>query len=235
MRYPSLACDYDGTLASGGRVDGTTLAALERLRATGRSLILVTGRQASHLPALFPRLDLFDRIVAENGAVLYRPVDGVERILASPAPPALVRLLERRGVEPLSVGRCIVATDLVRQTALLDAIGELGLDLRLSFNKGAVMALPAGVDKASGLDAALAELGLRAHECVGIGDAENDGAFLARCGCAVAVANAVEPLKAQADFVTYGSRGAGVTELIDRLLADAVPACPIGAARARGS
>ncbi len=230
MRYRGLACDYDGTLASDGRVDGTTLAALERLRASGRSLILVTGRQASHLAALLPRLDLFDHIAAENGAVLYRPGDGRERMLAAPAPPALVRLLERRGIAPLSVGRCVVATDLPRQAALLDAIRELGLDLRLSFNKGAVMALPAGVDKATGLDAALAELGLRAHECVGIGDAENDQAFLARCGCAVAVANAVEPLKAEADLVTDGARGAGVTELIERLLADAVPAYRAGVA-----
>ena len=230
MRYRALACDYDGTLASGGRVDETTLAALERVRASGRALILVTGRQAPDLAALLPRLDLFDRIVAENGAVLFRPADGRERMLAAPAPPALVQLLERRAVAPLSVGRCIVATDLPRRAALLEAVRELGLDLRLILNKGAVMALPAGVDKASGLDAALAELGLGARQCVGIGDAENDQAFLARCGCAVAVANAVEPLKAQADLVTDGARGAGVTQLIERLLADAIPACRSGVA-----
>jgi hypothetical protein len=46
MRYLALACDYDGTLASEGRVAPETVGALERLRASGRRLLLVTGREA---------------------------------------------------------------------------------------------------------------------------------------------------------------------------------------------
>jgi hypothetical protein len=53
----------------------------------------------------------------------------------------------------------------------------------------------------------------------GVGDAENDHAFLSRCECAVAVANALPTLKERADLVTEGARGAGVAELIDRLIA----------------
>ena len=45
MRYHALACDYDGTIAHHGRVDDETIAALSRLRETGRRLILVTGRE----------------------------------------------------------------------------------------------------------------------------------------------------------------------------------------------
>ena len=45
MRYLALACDYDGTLAAGGRVAQETLAALTRLLASGRQLILVTGTE----------------------------------------------------------------------------------------------------------------------------------------------------------------------------------------------
>ena len=44
MRYLALACDYDGTLASDGQVSIGTLAALQRLLASGRKLILVSGR-----------------------------------------------------------------------------------------------------------------------------------------------------------------------------------------------
>ena len=54
---------------------------------------------------------------------------------------------------------------------------------------------------------------------VGIGDAENDHAFLAMCGWSVAVANALDSVKAAADMVTRGARGDGVRELIDELLA----------------
>src|SRR5947209_13565074 len=88
MRYLALATDYDGTLAADGRVAGDTVAALERLRATGRKLILVTGRELGDLVRVFPRVDLFGRVVAENGALLYRPGGGEEKRLGE-TPPAV--------------------------------------------------------------------------------------------------------------------------------------------------
>ena len=87
---------------------------------------------------------------------------------------------------------------------MLEAIRELGLEWQIIFNKGAVMVLPPGVNKASGLAAALEELQLSPLNVVGIGDAENDHAFLTLCGCSVAVANALDAVKATADVVTAG-------------------------------
>jgi HAD superfamily hydrolase (TIGR01484 family) len=220
MRYLALACDYDGTLATDGRVDARTLRALERARASGRRLLLVTGRQLDDLQSVFSRLDLFDRVVAENGALLYRPSTREETMLAEPPPEAFIAALRERGIDSLSVGRVIVATWQPHETAVLAAIRDLGLEWQVIFNKGAVMALPSGVNKATGLAAALEELGLSARNTVGIGDAENDQAFLSACGCAVAVANALPMLKERADWVTVGDHGAGVVELIEKLLAD---------------
>ncbi|SRR5579871_3637831 len=220
MRYLALATDYDGTLAHNGRVDDATLAALVRLRETGRRLLLVTGRELTDLQGTFPHAGLFDRVVAENGALLYRPATGEEKALAAPPPPEFVEELRRRGVWPLAVGRAIVATWEPQEVAVLDAIRHLGLELQVIFNKGAVMVLPSGVNKATGLDAALAELGLSPESVVGVGDAENDHAFLSRCGLAVAVANALPALKERADWVTKGDHGAGVAELAARLGAD---------------
>jgi hypothetical protein len=82
------------------------------------------------------------------------------------------------------------------------------------------MVLPPGVNKASGLAPALDDLRLSPHNVVGIGDAENDQAFLRMCGCAAAVANALPSIKEQADIVTSGARGAGVREIAERLVAD---------------
>ena len=82
------------------------------------------------------------------------------------------------------------------------------------------MVLPSGVNKATGLAALLKEAGVSADEVVGVGDAENDHAFLECCGMGVAVANALPMLKERADFVTKGARGDGVAELIDIILAD---------------
>ena len=91
MRYHALACDYDGTLAHDGRVEAPTLAALQRLRATGRKLILVTGRELDELLAIFPETNLFDSVVAENGAVLYRPPSREVKLLASAPSPSPMR------------------------------------------------------------------------------------------------------------------------------------------------
>ncbi len=220
MRYHVLACDYDGTLAHNGRVEAATLAALERLLASGRQLVLATGRELGELLAVFPEIDLFTLVVAENGALLYKPSSKEDKLLARAPPPGFVEALRQRGVSPLSAGRVIVATWRPHETALLETIRDQGLDLQVIFNKEAVMVLPAGVNKASGLTAALAELGQTPHEAVGVGDAENDHAFLNLCECAVAVANALPPVQDRADWVTSGERGAGVAELIDRLLRD---------------
>ena len=218
MRYRVLAADYDGTLATEGRVDRTTLEALRRVRETGRKLVLVTGRELDEWLAIFPEVHLFDRIVAENGALLYRPETREEVLLAEQPPAEFVATLRARGVGPISVGRVIVATWEPHATSVLGVIRDLRLDLHVVLNKRAVMILPSGIDKATGLAAALDELGLSPRDAVGVGDAENDRAFLDLCACSVAVANALQEIKTRADLVTQQPRGAGVAELIARLV-----------------
>ena len=219
MRYYVFACDFDSTLAMHGQVEETAIAALERVRSSGRKLILVTGRELEDLLRIFPHLDLFDRVVAENGVLLYRPATREEKVLADPPNSEFVELLRQRGVSPLGVGHVIVATREPYEKMALEAIHELGLEYQVIFNKGAVMILPSGSNKATGLIAALSELYLSPHNVVGIGDAENDHAFLSQCECAVAVANALPMLMQRADFVTEGSNGKGVIELADKLVA----------------
>ncbi len=73
MKYLALATDYDGTLASNGRIEPAPLAAIQRLRQEGVKLILVTGRHLLDLLNIFPQLEVFHRVVAGTGALLYRP------------------------------------------------------------------------------------------------------------------------------------------------------------------
>ena len=233
MYFLALATDYDGTLAHDGVVDPTALAALQRLKKSGRRLILVTGRELPDLQRAFPELGCCDFIVAENGALLYEAATGRETVLAPAPPDAFIARLHERGVHPLSVGRSIVASWEPMQDVVLETVRELGLELQIVFNKGAVMVLPSGVNKASGLAAALAEFGLSPHNVIGIGDAENDHAFLAMCGCSVAVANALDSVKAEADLVTSGARGDGVCELIEDILESDLADVVRGSARHR--
>jgi HAD superfamily hydrolase (TIGR01484 family) len=219
MRYHALACDYDGTIAWDSDVSDRTVAGLEELRKSGRRLILVTGRELDDLNKVFPRLDLFDRVVAENGALLYRPATREERVLAERPSEDFIRELIHRGAERVSVGRVIVATWRPHETTAVELIRDSGLELQVIFNKGAVMILPSGVNKATGLKAALKELGLSPHNVVGIGDAENDHAFLSLCECSVAVQNALDTLKERVDWVTPQSHGDGTIQLIRALMA----------------
>jgi hydroxymethylpyrimidine pyrophosphatase-like HAD family hydrolase len=218
MSFEALATDYDGTIAHDGVVDQRTVDALVRARAAGFRLIMVTGRELNDLFATFAHSALFERIVAENGAVLYDPATRHTEVLATPPPPALVQRLIKENV-PLSIGRSIVATVEPYEHQVLAAIRDLELEWHVIFNKGSVMALPADITKATGLAPALAALGISHKHTIGVGDAENDQAFLRACGLAVAVANALPSVKAMAHVVTEGARGAGVAELIDRALA----------------
>jgi HAD superfamily hydrolase (TIGR01484 family) len=111
MKYfHALATDYDGTVAHDGVMDDHTIDALERLKRSGRRLVMVTGRELPDLERVCSRLDLFDRILAENGAVLYSPSTKQARSLGPPPPSNFVKRLTALGIEPLSVGQVIVGT-----------------------------------------------------------------------------------------------------------------------------
>lgn len=218
MYFLALAADYDGTIAHDGIVDDTTYDALKDLKNSGRRLLLVTGREVEDLQQAFPRYGIFDLIVAENGALIYDPATHREQLLATPPPGIFAETLKTKGVRPLTAGRCIVATREPYGTIVLETIRDLGLELQIILNKGATMVLPAGVNKATGFLAALKELGLSPQHAVGVGDAENDIAFMNACGCSAAVANALPSVKAVADVVLEGKRGAGVAELAARII-----------------
>jgi HAD superfamily hydrolase (TIGR01484 family) len=218
MQYRALASDYDGTLATHGVVDPDTLRAVARWKKTGRKLLLVTGRELPELKIVFPELDTCDYVVAENGGLLYVPATGEARAIAPAPPPEFVERLIARGVGPISVGHTIVATWQPHENTVLDTIKEMGLELQVIFNKGAVMILPSGVNKATGLAAALKVMELSRHSVAAIGDAENDHAFLNHSRCGVAVSNALPSLKERAEIVTTADHGGGVQELIERIL-----------------
>ncbi len=217
MRYTAIALDYDGTIARNGVVPPHVLDGLRRLRASGRRLFLVTGRELEELLGIFPEIEVFDLVVAENGALLYRPVDGDRRELGDPPPDALIDTLKASGI-PLSVGHTILATVRPHEKVVLAAIADLGLEQQVIFNKGAVMVLPPGCNKASGLKHALAEMGLSPRNVVAAGDGENDHALLELAEYSCATANAVATLKDAADRVTRQTHGEGVLEVIEALI-----------------
>src|ERR1035438_5475577 len=97
MNFSNLATDYDGTLAEDGGGAKATVRALAAFCSSSRGIILVTGRELAQLLEIFDRTDLFDWIVAENGALLYHPATRRKRLLTEPAPRHFVEELQKRG------------------------------------------------------------------------------------------------------------------------------------------
>jgi hypothetical protein len=222
MRYLALATDYDETLARHGQLADSTVLALEKFRASGRKTILVTGREIPDLKSVCHRLDLFDLIIGENGAVLVDPRKDLSRVkpLADAPPPQFARELRKLGVNPLSCGSVIVATLSDQYESVRSTIERLGLNLKIILNKGSLMVLPAGINKASGLRQALGALEIPAAKAWAIGDAENDIDFLLSAGCPAAVANALPSVKEKAIFISAREAGQGVEELIFKILSE---------------
>jgi Cof subfamily protein (haloacid dehalogenase superfamily) len=75
-----------------------------------------------------------------------------------------------------------------------------------------------GVSKASGLALVAERLGFTAEQAVGVGDAENDREMLEWAGFGVAVGNADERLKRQADMVIPSVHEDGVAQLLEALV-----------------
>lgn len=213
MRFRVLACDYDRTIAQDAVVPDANRRLLDEVAASGRRLLMVTGRTREELLDVFDELTLFDRIVLENGAVLYDPESSLERTLAPRVSKELVAELARAAVQPLAVGRVICSTARRNEGQVLAVLGDLGLDLKISYNRDSMMVLPAGVSKATGFSAAIDDLGEQASATVAVGDGENDIPFLAAAGVGVAVEHAVEALRQCADITLTEPGTAGLRRL----------------------
>ena len=217
-KYLALATDYDGTIAKDGKVKLSTWSAISKLRRSGKKIILVTGRRIISLNRVCNRLTEFDLIVAENGAVIYNPQTQKSQLLGQQPERDFIDTLKDKGVNPLTVGEIIIATWKPHHNTVIEVIQAMNLPLEIILNKKAVMILPTGVNKASGLKTAIASLNLSLENIIGIGDAENDIDLLNISGFGISVANGLPILKQQADWITQGERGEGVEEAIDRMV-----------------
>lgn len=210
--YHAVALDYDGTLVEGDEAGPEVLEALASARGSGRKVVLVTGRILAELRRVFPDVDTrVDLIVAENGAVI--SVGGRERLVSAPVPAALDTELQARNV-PFLRGESLLACNGADEPEIVAAIRHLGLECQLTSNRGHLMVLPAGVTKGTGLFEGLAYLGVSHHNTIAVGDAENDHSLLDGVELGVAVANAVESLKAHADLVLERPDGSGIVDLL---------------------
>lgn len=222
MHLKILACDLDGTLAEQGRVAAATWDYLRQAREAGLTLMLVTGRRLETFAAEGPFAEVFEAIIAENGAAIYFPRNDSVILPFGRVEPNVVRRLEALDI-PLERGIAIVATWVPHDEAVLTVLRDMGGSATMDYNKGAVMVLPPGATKGTGLQTALHELGYSLRNVVACGDAENDRSLFEVSELSVAVANATPGISALADITLEAENGAGVRALIDMLLERKLP------------
>lgn len=223
--FKVVAVDLDGTIAAGGKLSPQAVAAMDKARRDGLMVVVATGRIGAELHAEFPGIaEHVDALVLENGAVVV--IDGRTQALTEPVERCLDEALAARGV-PYRRGEVLVAADGEHTAAVVEAIGELGMDYQIVRNRAALMVLPAGTTKGAGLTALLAKMNLSPHNAVAVGDAENDLSLLGAAEVGAAVADAVPSVRRFADVVLDQPDGAGVAALLARpYLSGAQRWCP---------
>jgi hydroxymethylpyrimidine pyrophosphatase-like HAD family hydrolase len=213
MHRRILAFDFDGTLAADGSVPPALQKALASVRAAGFTLFLVTGRRHGSVELGLVG-DLFDGIVWENGAVLCH--SGAREVFLpfGHLDAGLAEALKVAGV-PVERGSAILSTWRPHEEAVWRVLSAWGGDPVVVHNKDALMILPPGASKGSGLERLLGICGLSRRNLVSFGDAENDLPLLRLGELGVAVADAVPALQAVADLVTTQPGPDGVLEALE--------------------
>jgi hydroxymethylpyrimidine pyrophosphatase-like HAD family hydrolase len=219
----ALACDFDGTLAFEDRIGPYARDALERARKGNLRLILVTGRTFFELTRVCDCLELFDAVVAENGAVVYYPGSAMIRDQGPAVPSRLLAELDRRGIY-YQVGRVIIGVARADESGVREALVAADVTRDLIYNRAALMLLPAGVSKGSGVQQVLRFLALSPHDVLAIGDAENDLPLFDACGFSACPGDSLDTVRGRVDWVLPGKHGDGVATAITGLvLEDRLP------------
>lgn len=146
MYLKILACDLDGTLAEHGEVAPATWDALREARKAGLTLMLVTGRRLDTFAADGPFAEVFEAIVAEDGAALYFTRNDSVVLPFGRLAPEVWRRLDALNL-PLERGIAIASTWVPHDAAVAEVLRETGGSATLEYNKGAVMVLPPGATK----------------------------------------------------------------------------------------
>ncbi len=209
--------DFDGTGARGAALAPEVEVALRQARARGYAAILATGRLLEDLHHLGVDLGVFDAVVAENGCVVWLPAH--DRLVreADPPPPEFLDRMRAAGI-PFYVGTVLVGTWQEWAGEALGLVREAGLDLQLVFNRGALMIVPSGVTKETGVRRALLELGRSARNAVAFGDAENDLPLLRAAEIGVAARGSVASVLRTADESLSHPGPEGVAQFVRRIV-----------------
>jgi len=215
---PPIVLDIDGTVSRRDRsIEGRVVDALHNWDAP---VVLATGKAFPYPVALCDFVGLPQRVIAENGGVVYAD----DRVVFEGDPAACERFtaaLREAGydlgwgeVDVLNRWReteVAVAREVPRAVVDECAAAE---GLQVIDSGYAYHVTATDVSKGRGLRTLCEVEGLDPGTFVAVGDSENDVSTFAVVGDSYAVANADDRALAAADHVTEGSYGEGLLEVL---------------------
>ncbi len=238
--------DVDGTLVVNKRSGMPSQAVKEAVRKAGEILHVgvATGRPLSVVEEVAHDLVLSGPSIVAGGAQV---VDMVSRTVVWERPMEHKDVLEickifsrhsdrilindnnadhyyspsYRPKKPLQIG--IMGIDHAKADAIIHEIKHIPsitYHKILSWTTGAIVldVNHAYATKQHGIFEVAKILGIETHEIIGVGDGYNDFPLLMACGLKVAMGNAVEEIKAIADYVAPSVEEDGVAEVIEKFV-----------------
>ena len=212
-----LVFDYDRTLTLETlTVPESTRRMLEKIRDLDLATLgVVSGRELPFLTEVHNAVEgAFSFLVAENGAVTYFSDTNRFSVVGEEWSESARRVFTDVSFH-IHFAQIIGYSGIENSQEISRLLRISGIDSKLTVNKDSIMVCPPGVDKGSGVSAAVEHLAKTGEiELTCFGDGENDVALFGPADVSVAVSNAVDPLKKIADVVTNKPGAFGVEEFL---------------------
>lgn len=235
MKDYFILLDIDGCITNGKSrpIDLTLLYRLQQLIQKNKlNVALCTGRSSAYVEAMCQLLHINAWCICENGCYLYNPL--VDKIIINTE-----ILLDNRDYlanlkDCLRNGRykdcysiesgkeiCISLNPIdIHIGSLYECISQV-IDLtqaNITCSTTAIDITPKNIDKGSGYDFWYHMMNIKGLKTIGIGDSNNDLAFLKKCNIAACPNNADIAIKNISSLIATKDSTLGVIEIIKRLL-----------------
>ncbi len=227
----ALVTDVDGTITDRRRrINTGAIEVIRTLVDAGVAVVLASGNTVCFMDGLSKMVGTDGTIIGENGGVYRRGFRGTLHIpgdlkVCQKAFAVLEDHFSRKGValELYSAQYRFADVAFARNIDPDEArtvIRDHRLPVRVLDTGFAIHLQAAGVNKGMAMQELAREMGLFLDEIMAIGDSENDIDMLRAAGVGVAVANASEPVRLAADWVTRETYGDGFVEAVKKYYPD---------------
>lgn len=217
----AIAVDIDGTITDKNRkICINAIKALRKAEEKGFPVILVTGNILCTAKMVSTMVGTSGGIVGENGGIILTRKRKLIRGDIKKCKPAYEFLKSKYEVHKTEFSDLRLSEIAINRDIDVNIVRETvkNFDVEVYDTKFAIHITDPLINKGKSLEIVAGDMGITPDEIFAVGDSENDLEFLKVAGFKVAVSNADEELKANADYVTKKPYGDGTAEAIEKFI-----------------